>query len=290
MSDFPPTFVCFSSDQQDEESSCLSQPSFDDESESPSHPIDRGIKLSADPYFFYTLDKRHSEKTEKQELMELRLQVARQQEKISRLESKLSQALVENEELKAAKSTMAEQLTNSIQGQSSALRRRSSQLTASSSTSCQQVVNGVMRKSFQKYIKDSRRQSLVDKETIDKLQQENEALKHQLASTVPQTMTTVPLKVSPAAQKKLVKQGSSRTIDTENESTFRSSCHTDQSSWFVREMAEEDEHEEELDCGDLFTDECLVTKLFSVRDRKHSVTNDDNCTTKRELYNTKGIS
>ena len=79
-------------------------------------------------------------------------------------------------------------------------------------------------------------------------------------------MTTVPLNVSSIIQKGLVRQGSVRTFETYSESTFRSSCQTDQSSWFVRELAEEDEYEEELDCGYLFT-ESMFSKLFSVRDR-----------------------
>ena len=91
----PPNFISFSSKQQDDECSCLTQLS---DNEYPGE--DFGIQISADPYFFHTLDKRHSQKTEKQELMELKIQVARQLEKIDLLESRLSQTIVENEELK----------------------------------------------------------------------------------------------------------------------------------------------------------------------------------------------
>lgn len=258
MSTFsPPTFIYFSPNQQDEECSCMTQLSEN------VYPSQDGIKLSADPYFFYTLDKRRSEKTEKsekQELMDLRMQVVRQQEKITRLESKLCQALVENEELKAEKSTMAEQLTSSIQGLPLVTRRSwSSGEVNNESNACQEVINGVMRKSFQKHIKDSRRLSIVDKETIEKLQQENDALKQQL-DTVP--------------QKVLVRQGTVKTVDaTEVGSSFQSSYQTDQSpSWFIRELAEkEKDKEEERDCGDViqYVDECLIAKkLFSARSSK----------------------
>lgn len=136
---------------------------------------DFGIKLAADPYFYYTLDARHPAKTDRQELIELKLQIARQQEKLDALSLKLSQAEVENEALVAEKTALVEELASRGEDQSaptdikiftkglgdedsdSAVRElMDANARLVTENARLQVVVGVMRKSFKHYIKDSR--------------------------------------------------------------------------------------------------------------------------------------
>jgi len=71
-------------------------------------------QLAVDPYYYYyhtlDLDGSHPSKTEKQELLDLKLQIARQQEKLDILSSKLSKCEVENEALKAEKAVLVDEL------------------------------------------------------------------------------------------------------------------------------------------------------------------------------------
>jgi len=135
------------------------------------------FKLAADPYFYYTLDTRHS-KTAEQELIDLKLQVARQHEKIDMLSSKVSQYEVENAILKAEKTALVDELTHIRNGEQQSSAYKANYLTnyhddkekegphkqrddtvaeLMAEISRLQALSDVTRKSFQSYVKDSRR-------------------------------------------------------------------------------------------------------------------------------------
>lgn len=115
-----------------------------------------------------------------------------------------------------------------------------------------------MRKSFQTYIKESRRRSSVDEGTIEKLKQENKSLKQHLIGS------TVPEKVNVIVRPDLLRQSTAQTFDeTEVESSYRRSYGSDQSSWLVREVKEETDDVVE-DLGK----ELATKMLFSVRGGK----------------------
>lgn len=161
------------------------------EDEDLSKADDFGIKLAADPYFFYTLDARHPAKTDKQELIELKLQVARQQEKLGELLSKLNQAQNENEVLKAENAVLLVELQLSSKSEDQSTTK-SEQGVASDDGAVQellgtnaklvtenarlQVVNNILRKSFKNYITNNRQESPVAKNKHVKASQQEQAL------------------------------------------------------------------------------------------------------------------
>ena len=120
MNKYHPSSVCclFDQDRKNDDHSELTSWS--------SQADNYGIKLSADPYFYYTLDGRHPPKTEEQELIESKMQIARQQEKIDILSSKLSQCEVENEALKIERRVFVDELALGCKHQLSTQKRRHS--------------------------------------------------------------------------------------------------------------------------------------------------------------------
>eukprot|EP00579_Thalassiosira_antarctica_P031480 CAMPEP_0202032978 /NCGR_PEP_ID=MMETSP0905-20130828/65809_1 /ASSEMBLY_ACC=CAM_ASM_000554 /TAXON_ID=420261 /ORGANISM="Thalassiosira antarctica, Strain CCMP982" /LENGTH=388 /DNA_ID=CAMNT_0048596861 /DNA_START=68 /DNA_END=1234 /DNA_ORIENTATION=- len=98
----PSSVICFSLlddlNREDDARSELTVPSYGDDL---SQEDDFGIKLAADPYYYNALDLSHHSRAENQEQLDLKLQIVRQQEKLDKLSSNLSQCEVENEALKA---------------------------------------------------------------------------------------------------------------------------------------------------------------------------------------------
>ena len=157
-----PSTVCFSYDQErDDHSELTVDNAIVHQKEST-----RGIKLGADPYFYHSLDRsRHPlpGNSHQQELYEMKLKIAIQEEKLDMLSSKLSQCQVENELLQSENATLVNELASS---------------SSSSPANHLQVINSVMRKSFKKYITDSRRRENKDKEIIKNLRCNIEVLHH----------------------------------------------------------------------------------------------------------------
>lgn len=183
IDDSLPSYICIpSQNAQDDDCSQISLPRLDNKR--PSQATDFGIKLAADPYFYYTLDRGTHTDDMQQELINLKLQIARQQEKIDLLSARLDQTMVENETLNAEKTSLANELSKKSQEQQvhqqTTRRWSSAEEVKPTNNACQQVVAEVMRKSFQTYIKDSRRQSLADKQAIKRLEEENRALRQSL--------------------------------------------------------------------------------------------------------------
>ncbi|KAL7528759.1 hypothetical protein ACHAWF_002688, partial [Thalassiosira exigua] len=155
---------------------------------------DFGIKLAADPYFYYTLDNRHPPKNKEEEIVELKLQIAKQQKKLDALASQLGQCQEECEVLKAENAELVDKMAASHKHKKNdegrpeerrrPIARRSSCCHAgpehartlqdenaalADDNNRLRVVAEVMRKSFKSYIKESRRKSLVDKDSIQDL-------------------------------------------------------------------------------------------------------------------------
>lgn len=161
-----PSTVCFSYNQErDDQSELTVDNDIVHQKEST-----RGIKLGADPYFYHSLDRsRHplpgNSHQHQQELYGMKLKIARQEEKLDMLSSKLSQCQVENEILQSENATLVNELASSS--------------SSSPPTNRLQVINSVMRKSFKKYITDSRRRENKDKEIIKNLRCNIEVLQQQ---------------------------------------------------------------------------------------------------------------
>lgn len=153
------------------------------------------------------------------ELTDLKILVAKQQEEITRLESKLDLALIENEGLKVERVVAV-----SLQDQIKRLPSSSEQ-----SSSCQQVITDVMRKSFQTFVKDSRRKSLELQSVNETLQQENSALKQQLSL---RNAVVLP-------KREKVHERKDITVTTCDETQLRSSYNSsNQSSWLTEDIQE----------------------------------------------------
>ena len=115
----PPSWVCFSLDdlnQENDDRSKLTGPYYGDDL---SQEDDFGAKLATDPFYYRTLDGSHHSRAENQGQLDLKLKIARQQEKLDMLSSKLSQCEVENEALKAEKAVLVDELALSVQEQPS---------------------------------------------------------------------------------------------------------------------------------------------------------------------------
>ena len=106
--------------------------------------------------------------------VELKRQLATQQQKIKVLESNLQQCLLENEKLEAEKTSLIQEKTNhqlKIDAKQAELTRENARL---------QVVSDIMRKSFKKSYEDARKKSESDKQTIKTLEQENKILQEKI--------------------------------------------------------------------------------------------------------------
>ena len=116
--------------------------------------------------------------------------IAKQQEKIDLLSSKLSKYQVENETLKAENATLIDELVSTTSKEKTAARISISSKKVPLDTkeklkneiATLQVLDKVTKKSFQTFIKDNQRSRRQDKQTITKLQQENDALLLKLMS------------------------------------------------------------------------------------------------------------
>ena len=133
-------------------------------------PLD--FKLSADPYFNYTMDERNNNPTKDkdQEIMHLKMQIARQQERIEKLSSDLQDAHCENELLNAENAQLINELTLPTM--------ETNPISSTKNHSHQQVLFDVMRKSFKNYIKDHRQETRKDNKA-NNLRQTNEDIYQQ---------------------------------------------------------------------------------------------------------------
>jgi len=182
--------VCFSLNQENDDPSERTEltviwPYYDDDL---SQEDEFGIHQGADPY----LDGSHPSQTEKQELLDLKLRIIRQQEKLDILSSKLSQCEAENEALKAEKAVLVDELARAHGAtQEQHITRRgwfsnagdnvgSMQLLIDTNSKPMtdkarlQVMVDVLRKPFQ-IIKDSRRGTakiILESSFTDKNQEE----------------------------------------------------------------------------------------------------------------------
>lgn len=185
----PPSSISFPLNQEDDDGSepeltgpCCYGCDF-------SQGDDYGPKQAADHCYCRTLsDGIHPSQTGKQELLDLKLQIVRQQKKLNTLSSKLSQYKIENEALKVEKEILVDELANAhgaTHEQPITTRRGWFSRAGDNGGSMQmlidinsklmmdnarlQVMVDALRKSFQSYIKDSRRGSDKDKQTIHTL-------------------------------------------------------------------------------------------------------------------------
>ena len=78
-----PSSVCFSLNRENDNRSELTGPCYDD---GLSQGDEFGVNLAADPYYYHTLDGSHPPQTENQELLDLKLQIGRQQEELEILD------------------------------------------------------------------------------------------------------------------------------------------------------------------------------------------------------------
>eukprot|EP00579_Thalassiosira_antarctica_P032643 CAMPEP_0201994860 /NCGR_PEP_ID=MMETSP0905-20130828/2553_1 /ASSEMBLY_ACC=CAM_ASM_000554 /TAXON_ID=420261 /ORGANISM="Thalassiosira antarctica, Strain CCMP982" /LENGTH=357 /DNA_ID=CAMNT_0048549905 /DNA_START=46 /DNA_END=1119 /DNA_ORIENTATION=+ len=120
----PPSSVCFQINQENDDRSELTVtwPCYGDDLSQEDefgvklaadpYLVQVGVKLAANPYHYHTLDRSHSFKTENQELLDLKLRIVRQQEKLDLLSSKLSQCEVENKAIKAEKAVLVDELAH----------------------------------------------------------------------------------------------------------------------------------------------------------------------------------
>eukprot|EP00585_Thalassiosira_rotula_P010378 CAMPEP_0196148886 /NCGR_PEP_ID=MMETSP0910-20130528/28629_1 /TAXON_ID=49265 /ORGANISM="Thalassiosira rotula, Strain GSO102" /LENGTH=360 /DNA_ID=CAMNT_0041411683 /DNA_START=53 /DNA_END=1135 /DNA_ORIENTATION=+ len=189
-----PSFVSFSLDDDNHE--------IDDRSEMTGscysddllqHEDDFGINLTADPYYYHTLNGPHHTFPQKHEHLELKLQIARQQEKLDILSSKLSQMEVENEALKSEKAGLVDELILAHQKQPISIHELSSGEANANAGPIKLLIDvnanlmkenarlhavaDITRKSFQTHIKDSRISSDKKKKTIEMLQREVRVLR-----------------------------------------------------------------------------------------------------------------
>ena len=117
---------------------------------------------------------RHFMTAEQQEILELKQQLARQQQKINSLEVKLIQCQLEKEELEASNAVLIEEATDAqmpTDAQQAKLLRENARL---------QVVSDIMRKTFKKSSDEARRKSESDKQTIKALEKENKMLRYRV--------------------------------------------------------------------------------------------------------------
>mmetsp|Transcript_5310 Transcript_5310/g.9742 ORF Transcript_5310/g.9742 Transcript_5310/m.9742 type:complete len:411 (-) Transcript_5310:116-1348(-) len=196
-----PLSICVSLDDanQEDDGSELTGPCFD--SEDLSHN-DLGGELTADPYYYPKLggSQLGSSIHDKGQLA-MKMQVARQQEKIDILLAKLSQYDVENKALKAEKAVLIDKLALfSHQDQEEPIARRGSWFSKASNSNGgsmqllvdtnaklmkenarKQVMVDVIQRSFQTFIKDSVKRSDKDELTIKALREENKNLLKRLS-------------------------------------------------------------------------------------------------------------
>jgi hypothetical protein len=206
--DQPPSSVCFSLDeidQADGDHSELTGSSYygdyDDIDNNLLSGADRNERATDQRCYLHELDQPlfHANEQDR-ELIKLKLQIARQQEHVDIIASKLSKCEVENEVLQSEKATLVDELAREthelpptaprgggwlFSKSSSANNLGSMQMLVDNNAKLMmenarvQVLVDIMRKSFQTYIKDSRRTSERDQQTIKALQQENELLQQQ---------------------------------------------------------------------------------------------------------------
>ena len=164
----PPSSICFYSRPEKDIGDVHSELTLDSGEYITSQVVPLDFKLSADPYFYYTMDERNGNPTKDkdQEIMQLKMQIARQQERIEELSSNLQNAECENELLKAENGQLVNELTLPTMETNS--------ISSKKNHSHQQVLFDVMRKSFKNYIKDHRQETRKDNNKSDNSRQMNE--------------------------------------------------------------------------------------------------------------------
>lgn len=238
MTDIPPSSVSIYG-QEDDNGSELTGPLYSDDDLSLTD--DFGIKLAADTYYYHTLDGQHAPAAERRELLELRMQIIRQQEKLDILSSKLSQSGDENEALRAEKKVLVNELhaiqeksistpsccfSNTDNDGESMLTSAPTNAKLMADNSRLQVVTNVLRKSFQSHIKESRIKCDKDKKTIETLQREIELLKQR--TSVPQDLK-LPLDALAPSRAKQADSLPKKSF-SKNERTSKTSTHSSRRS------------------------------------------------------------
>ena len=127
-----------------------------------------------------------SKKKEARQVIDLKMKLAQQQERLDALTSKLNQYQAENEALTTEKMTLVDELVTHTRQEQPIKRRRwfsarekgSLQMLLDANAKLMmdnerlQTMNCVLRKSFETHIDDTRRSSILEKETIERLQRE----------------------------------------------------------------------------------------------------------------------
>lgn len=201
MNNRPPSFICFVSPdnllQCNDDHSELTGPIF-------GNGISQTIDSGVNPDYGHGLDRKIPSTIENyQEITNLKLQIAKQQEKLNNLSSKLCQCQDENEALKKEKAVLVDAL---IENQPGTDGRKPMQFLVNANTKLiadnarLQVVLDVMRKSFKKHIDGIRKSDDKVRPVSTILQRENEPLRQQLLNMSERetilskgTATTTPL-------------------------------------------------------------------------------------------------
>lgn len=120
-----------------------------------------------------TADNDQSQKSYNREEYILR-KLQSQQDKLEELSTNLSKSRAENQALKAKQVELATEIPFQI-----VVQNQSVKSLKEDAARLQKYV-GALRKTFQSHMKDNQRRSLADKESIEKLQRENRALRRWL--------------------------------------------------------------------------------------------------------------
>eukprot|EP00579_Thalassiosira_antarctica_P007423 CAMPEP_0201886386 /NCGR_PEP_ID=MMETSP0902-20130614/21923_1 /ASSEMBLY_ACC=CAM_ASM_000551 /TAXON_ID=420261 /ORGANISM="Thalassiosira antarctica, Strain CCMP982" /LENGTH=356 /DNA_ID=CAMNT_0048415947 /DNA_START=56 /DNA_END=1127 /DNA_ORIENTATION=- len=182
MNNRPPSFICFVSPdnllQCNDDHSELTEPIFGN---GISQTNDSGVNLD----YGHGLDRKIPSNIENhQEINILKLQIAKQQEKLNNLSSKLRQCQDENEALKKEKAVLVDALVD--ENQPGVDGGKPMQFLVNANTKLiadnarLQVVLDVMRKSFKKHIESIRKSDEKVRPASTILQRENELLRQQL--------------------------------------------------------------------------------------------------------------
>ena len=207
----PPSSICFYSRQEKDIGDDHSELTLDSGEYITSQVVPLDFKLSADPYFYYTMDERNGNPTKDkdQEIMQLKMQIARQQERIEELSSNLQNAECENELLKAENGQLVNELTLPTMETNS--------ISSKKNHSHQQVLFDVMRKSFKNYIKDHRQETRKDNNKSDNSRQMNEDDIYQQSPLLHKVPTKISFSESTATTMDLSTESSSSQEESHNQ-------------------------------------------------------------------------
>ena len=229
----PPSTVSFDLPLQEDDRSELTGPIF---SRRGSVSLDGGLKkaellrlkLSSNPNYFSTslktlLHPAESTTDDHDELLQMKVEIVRQQEKIDDLSSKLQKCELEKEALLAERAALLDEIVRSARGQmkveltqevtlGSGTEDSSMQLLIDANAKLMaenvrlQVVSGITRRSLKKQMEDTRLTTNMTSERLKSLERENKLLKKQLGlldvspKDYKSTDTTLPLDSSARTQ------------------------------------------------------------------------------------------